>query len=215
MPYRSQGIATAEGSKRIELSYLFKNKLIQKNQNIRCEYYWNNRGEKTGSIGIETMFNDSEKWIRLYYTISYNQGTKKDFDYKINLEPVKSNLGRGNVYYFECPETLNRCRILYKAYGSEIFKSRGAYMRPVYYIYQALSKKSYYLQRHFDLNEKLKKLYYQKRYFKESYRGHITRAFQRVENLEKKRHYFDIKCLISIQEKLNKFHNKQNGNSTK
>jgi hypothetical protein len=208
MPYNSQGIVTTEGSKRIELSYFIKKNLFKKHSFSSGVMSWNCRGENTGSISYETVFNDTDKYIRLKYTITDNQGIKTNYDYKINLIPVKSNLGIGNVYYFECPVSYQKCRVLYLAYSSHYFKCRSAYQHRIYYEIQRVSKQFYYLQRYFDIEKQLDKIYYGKKYFKETYRGQETRAYKRIQALSNKLKYYNdegVKALDYTFRKLKKY----------
>jgi len=87
LPKPSQGIATAEASNRIEIDYLFKNRLIVNGKELRGNLSWvNHFGTNTGSITIETCLKDSEKWLRLIYTFTDRYTDEKfDIDYKITL----------------------------------------------------------------------------------------------------------------------------------
>jgi len=48
-----------------------------------------------------------------YIRLQYSHG-KEDFDYRIELELVPSNLGVGMIWYFKCPGTGKRARKLYR-----------------------------------------------------------------------------------------------------
>lgn len=182
MPYNSQNIATNESCLSISLSYLFKNKMIVKNEIRTGTLSWNNRGVKTGTIEIHTCFTESEKYINLSYSITDRITNEvKNFNYNINLIPVKSNLGIGNVYYFQCPDTFKKCRFLYKAYGSEIFKSRCSYSKRIYYEIQRVSKRYYPMTRVHKLAEILDKI--KETRMKHTYKGRQTKTFQRFEKL--------------------------------
>lgn len=54
----------------------------------------------------------------------------KDFDIKIKLESLPSNLGFGKVWYFVCPFTGGLCRKLYL--NGEYFMSRQAILNAMY-----------------------------------------------------------------------------------
>jgi len=133
MPYRTQGIATTEGSKRIEHSYFLKNNFLKNNSLCSGSMQWNNKGNTTDSISYSVVFNDDNKHIRLTYSKTDEAGIKRDFDYMVYLIPVKSNLGKGFVYYFQCPVSHRLCRVLYMAYNSDYFQSRQAYRERIYY----------------------------------------------------------------------------------
>jgi hypothetical protein len=207
MPYRSQGIATAEGSKRIELSYLFKNGFIKKNFKGTGKLKWtDNKGNYTGNIGIETKYTDEEKYLRLFYTITDNNTKEKNkYDYKITIETIKSNLGRGAIPYFVCPQTYDRCRKLYMAYGSHIWKSRNAYRNRIYYSCQSCSKLFYATERYFKLEKIIEQL--EKTRMKTTYRGIETKTFQRFKKLQDKKNYFDKVRLYNMSNIFNKIEN--------
>src|SRR5690606_5372971 len=110
----------------------------------QSKYTWACEGQETGNITIISHWSKGERFIRLVYTLTdYSTKDKIKYDYKINLVSVKSNLGKGEILYFECPVTKNRCRILYMAYGSHIWKSRKAYRNRLYYPSQIYSKLQY------------------------------------------------------------------------
>lgn len=189
MPYRSQGIATAEGSKRIELKKLFKS-YIKKGYTAKGVMSWTDSWDnETGSIGIETCFLDNEKWIRLKYSITNNQGEQNNFDYKVYLMPVKSNLGIGKVYYLQCPVSNQLCRVLYMAYGSHYFKCRSAYQNRIYYESQRVSKVYYPTNRYYKLEKMLEDM--NKTRMKKTYKGKITKSYERYLKRENECNYFD------------------------
>lgn len=182
MPNYSRDVYTTDECRRIELSYLFKNKLIEKGCIIpNIVLSWSNGFGKSSSIGIETCLTDEEQYIRLHYTITKSDGSKKDMDYKIYLHSQPSNLGKGEVYYFICPVSNKKCRILYMAYGSEIYKSKQAYRNRIYYPIQTVSKNYYYLQRYFDLERLAEKMARGK--MKTHYRGKPTKTYLRYMKL--------------------------------
>ena len=175
----STGVETTSGVKRIELSYLLKNKYIQKDCAISGSINWTNGS----SIGIKTEYHKEENYIRLIYTNTDSTGQKKDFDYKIQLVTVPSNLGKGNVLYFVCPVSGERCRILYKAYGSDIWKSRNSYRNRIYYPDQIENKRFRIFKNLFN-DKVLESLYQKKR--KSHYKGKPTRLMKRIHIREYK-----------------------------
>ncbi|HEX2786619.1 MAG TPA: hypothetical protein VHP32_01850 [Ignavibacteria bacterium] len=201
MPNTSKGIATAEGSLKLNINKMFKDGCFQSGIN-----YGNVSWTNGSSIGYNTCFKETEKYIRLNYTITDYYGNKIKKDYSINLCGLDSNLGKGIVYYFVCPVTYRLCRILYKAYGSEIFKSRFAYRNRIYYNCQTVSKRDYALQRYFDLKARFDKLV--ENNIRENYKGKKTRSLKRLENLKNKVEYFDYKRMLLFEETVNKFRNK-------
>ncbi len=176
------GAKTTSSVIRLELSYLIKNRYIQRGEKIARILSWTN-GD---SIGIESVYNEKESYIRLTYINSLQNGTTTEHDYKIPVTTIPSNLGIGEVLYFVCPVTGNKCRILYKCYGSLTFKSRTAYSKRIYYDCQICSKLYYHTERYFTLESRLNKL---KKPIKTHYRGLATKSsiqYQRISGLKLK-----------------------------
>jgi len=176
------GIQTTNGAKRIELSYLLKNKMIKKGAQFSGQMNWKIEGEPAGNIGIETRyFGDGSDFLRLHYTVILNE-VKTNYDYKISLIEKDSNLGKGKVLYMICNHSGQLCRILYLAYGSHYFKCRQAYQNKLYYPVQQRSKSFRYNSRFYDLQEQLE-TEDQKRYT-EKYNGRFTKRYIRKQRLE-------------------------------
>lgn len=177
------GAETTAGVKRIELSYLLRAGYLRKWEIAPITLSWSdNWGNSGGSIGIEPHYTDEDAYIKLKYTITHRDtGEKQEFDYNIDLEERPSNLGRGSVLYFVCPETYKLCRILYQAYGSNIFKSRGAYNNRIYYPLQVSSKLGIYNDKYWELEKKLNKL--QEGRASYQYKGRPTKKRIRINRL--------------------------------
>lgn len=123
------GICTTKGSLRIELSYLLKNGYLEKGKIISGSLSWTSGA----SISIICHNREKERSIQLIYQVSKGGGEKVSYDYKVQLIGVPSNLGKGEILYFLCPQSSKRCRILYSAYSSGIFKSRETFKHRIYY----------------------------------------------------------------------------------
>jgi len=171
------GTTTAETC-RIELSYLLKRELLQKGTVTLSSLNWTNGS----SIRIECHYTNEEQYIRLLYTLTSWNGEKSELDYKIQLTFVPSNLGKGKVPYFVCPVSGNRCRILYKAYGSPIWKSRGAYNHTIFYASQTSSKLSKMNDKYWKLDKEIIAIYKDNRY-QTHYKGKPTRRYKRYLRL--------------------------------
>lgn len=197
MPYNPKNIATNKNCLRISLSYLFKNKYIEKNKIKTLILEWDIRGDITAKIKMHTCFTESEKYVTLCYSIT-NKTTneQKDFNYNINLIPVKSNLGLGNIYYFQCPETFRKCRFLYKAYNSDIFKSRYAYSKRIYYLNQTISNVLYPLKRLLQIQEVIRKM--ENTRMKTVYRGRETSTYKRYSRLKEELNKYQKKNLQNV-----------------
>lgn len=174
------GTTTGECT-RIELSYLLKKQIIAKGSIYHGILNWTNGS----SIKIVTHNTDEEQYIRLLYTLTSWNGEKSELDYKIQLSFVPSNLGKGEVPYFLCPATGNRCRILYRAYGSHIFKSRNAYSHTIFYPSQVSSKIYKYCDEYWRLDKEIKKLKEETRN-QTHYNGKPTRRYKRLQRLIEK-----------------------------
>lgn len=124
------------------------------NGEIRQGYLeWSDsRGADIAKIGFLSNCEGKEKYLRVYYTITdRSTGQARNYNYKIDIEAVQSNLGFGEVLYFRCPSIYKRCRILYKAYGYERWQCMQAYDRPIYYPLQQCSKPDRYHKRYWKL----------------------------------------------------------------
>lgn len=190
MPKNSTGAYTTGEAKRIEIDYLFKNGFIEKDRVINRALYWTDaNGDSCGNISIMSVFKDEEKYIQLNYTLTERNGDKIDRNYKIAIEGIKSNLGKGYNYYFLCPVSDRRCKILYMAYGSHYFKARESYQNRIYYDCQIVSKQYYPMQRYFTLEKRLEKLCGKK--YRETYKGRTTRSLKRIDKVEQELYYWD------------------------
>jgi hypothetical protein len=91
---------------------------------------WRSRhtGRKTGSVDYTIDMRFGEPFIELRY---YAGGTNKTV--RVKLVCVPSNLGNGgNVYYFVCPKSKLRCRVLFR-HGDD-FVHRNAIPNSMYSI---------------------------------------------------------------------------------
>ena len=173
----STGAITTGQALRIELSYLLKNKLVEKNHFVRSSLSWTNGS----NIGFESKYFHDEAFIRLFYKNTNNVTNEvTNHDYKVYLTTIQSNLGKGDILYFICPVAGNNCRILYNCYGSTIWKSRDAYQNRIYYEDQLMSKK-YRPLKYIFIDKKLEELYNKKT--KSHYRGKPTKIINRIDKL--------------------------------
>jgi hypothetical protein len=206
MPYNSQGIARSEACLRVELSYLFNNKYIEKDRIKECVMTWNRGKQEISFAKLKTVFNESEKYINLSYNKTDNiTGENKSFDYRINLVSIQSNLGKGRIYYFECPFNKRKCRVLYMTYGSPIFKSRFAYSKRIYYNIQTVSKREYPLTRTLKLQKEINRL--KESRMKHTYKGRLTKTFKRYGRLVNHYDKFETLNLSLLMQALSKFKN--------
>jgi len=171
------GITTKEVL-RIELTKLLKSGFLKKGAISSSIFEWTNGSR----ISIKCHYTDEKQYLRLRYVFTSWKGEETDYDYKIQLTFVPSNLGKGKVPYFVCPENGSRCRILYKAYGSPIWKSRGAYNKTIFYASQTSSKLSKMNDKYWQLEREIEAIYKDTRY-QTHYKGNPTRRYKRYLRL--------------------------------
>jgi hypothetical protein len=112
-------------------------------------------------------------FVELYYSYS-----GEPVRYKIRLVSLPSNIGKGKVWYFECPQTRKLCRKLYLVGG--YFFHREAFRG--YYEGQTKSKKIREQNRLIEMIFGTEKLYEQLhgKYFRQSYNGKPTKKYIRL-----------------------------------
>jgi hypothetical protein len=179
---------------KLEINKLKKDKFIQFGRKIVYTANWT----CGASIQVTTIYTNSEKVVRLKYNYS-----NKLVEYDIQLNEVKSNLGKGVILYFICPQTFKRCKVLYCCYGSEIFKSRGAYKNRIYYFTQSISKAFLTGARYNKVDTKINEMLpvCKTRYYK----GKETIRYQRLKKLINKRAYLDEKKNHELEQYLLKY----------
>lgn len=149
---------------------------LEPNQNKNGSIKWSRNGNTTGSISVEV--NTIEMYVRLFYT--YRDDEK--INYKIGLEKVPSNLGRGYLWYFICPHTNKRCRKLYLI-GSK-FLHREAFKGCMY---ECQTKSTYtrqlhkYFTNYLKIDEMEKEIY--SKHYKSTYNGKLTKHQKKYWNL--------------------------------
>src|SRR5688572_3387470 len=121
MGRNATGVMTVYEAIRIEMGYLLSKSYIPKGCIISSQLFWSNQhGKQTAKVDFRSIYlgrGPDTNYIELSYKLTYN-GEKHDLHYKIYLHEQPSNLGKGPVEYFICPQSGKKCRILYSAYGS-------------------------------------------------------------------------------------------------
>ena len=125
---------------------------------------------RTPAGNIDLIIDTREMYIELDYRFG-----DEPRHYRVQLVSVPSNLGKGRIWYFLCPQTSKRCRILYGVEGW--FFHRSAF-RGCCYDRQTLSKQYRLLDytifpRQIEINEQLRKC-------RKTYRGKPTRRYQNL-----------------------------------
>jgi hypothetical protein len=181
------GACTVKSSLRLELKTLLKRGLLKEGQVLLSDYSWTSGA----NIKVLGSWKGNDKHFRLVYNHTDNEGNKITYDYNVQLETVKSNLGKGEVLYFVCPVSGKRCRTLFSAYNSALFKAKAAFKNRIYYNCQRQSKYNYWLTRYWDLKKELEEL--ENKPYRESYNNKPTRTHLRIEQLRKRLAKYNMK----------------------
>mgnify|MGYP001351184145 CR=1 FL=1 len=163
---------------RIVLSYLLEKEHVKKNTVISGLLNW----ADGSSIQFYSDSTTERNYIRLLYRL---HSPDQVIDYKVYLTYVESNLGRGMVPYFIYPASGRRCRILYKAFGSPIWKARQAYSERLYYESQLWSKNQRVYGQWYLAEKRLRELSTGVRK-QTTYNGKLTRRRKAELNWERK-----------------------------
>ena len=141
---------------------------------------WSRHGESTGSISIQVNTKSEQPYIELDY--KYRDEPR---NYKVYLTSTPSNLNKGEIWYFICPQTKKRCRKLYSIGG--YFLHREAFNGCMYET-QTQSKKYRQLDKTLGAYFKIDNLYSElyKKNFKKTYAGKPTKRYLRImEQIQK------------------------------
>lgn len=141
---------------------------------------WSRNGNPTGSISIQVNTHSEQPYIELDYKFR-----DEPRNYKVRLVSIPSNLGKGLIWYFLCPQTKKRCRKLYSIGG--YFLHREAFKGCMYET-QTQSKKYRQLDKILGAYLKSDNLYSElyKKNFKKTYAGKPTKRYLRImEQIQK------------------------------
>lgn len=141
---------------------------------------WSRNGSQTGSISIKVNTHSEQPYIELDY--KYRDEPR---NYKVSLVSKPSNLGKGLIWYFLCPQTNKRCRKLYSIGG--YFLHREAFNGCMYET-QTQSKKYRQLDKTLGAYFRTDELYNQlhQKHFKKTYAGKPTKKYLRImEQIQK------------------------------
>lgn len=155
-------------SKLKEWGYLKPNRLLNTTLN------WSRNGNPTGSISICVCTYKDDCYIELDY--KYRDEPRK---YKVRLVSTSSNIGKGKLWFFLCPHTKKRCRILYSIDG--YFLHREAF-KGCMYESQTRSKEYRQIEKtygvYFEADRNYGQLY--KKHFKKFYAGKPTKKYLKL-----------------------------------
>ena len=174
-------------AQRIELTFLISLGIFAPGSIATFPLKWTSRGKPSGEIEAEAHSpKDAAPYLVLKYSIN-----GESLRERIDIAYLPSNLGRGEIPYFICPETGKLCRILYRAYGSKRWKHREAYKRlgyRLYYSSQACSKLERYNTRYWNIEKRLEKDTRRAAY---EYAGKPTKRFTRLQELREEKRLMD------------------------
>ncbi len=155
-------------SKLKEWGYLIPKQIIKSTIN------WSSDGNIIGIISIKINTYSEQPYIELDY--KYRD---KPRNYKVLLTSTLSNLKKGEIWYFICPQTKKRCRKLYLIDG--YFLHREAFKGCMYET-QIQSKKYRQLDKTLGAYFKSDYLYSElyKKNFKQMYAGKPTKKYLRI-----------------------------------
>ena len=189
----SSAITTNEAV-RLNVTSLVKNRLFVDGMSIESNISWSNGA----NINLVTSCQNHEKQVKLKY--SYNGSLK---EYVVKIEEIPSNLGKGSIKYFICPETGKKCKTLYCCYNSDVFKSRTAYSNRIYYFIQTISKEYRTASRFNKTDKQVDTLITSLRH--KSYKGKPTKRYIHLQKLIKKRNYLEEKKQEEFDRYLHKY----------
>lgn len=164
----STGAVETTAVMRLDISFLKSAGYLRKGCGTEGIISWSNGAE----MKAITAYGHRGRYVELRYR---EDGVKRREE--IEITTVPSNLGAGEVPYFVCPIRRSRARILYRAYGSPIFKSREAYQNRIYYAGQRCSRYSRPNTRYWEIEAKLEELDQQRHQV--YYNGKETRRHRR------------------------------------
>lgn len=153
---------------------------------------WAQGGQSIGDISMFVNMYSEQPFIELDY--NWRGEPRK---YKVQLVSVPSNLNKGEIWYFQCPKTYKRCRILYSIGG--YFLHREAF-RGCFYESQLWGKKARTWDKLFASEFAIDRLFRElhKKHLKKTYAGKPTKKYSRlmaeIELMEKRS--FDLSSIL-------------------
>lgn len=120
----------ADTLKRINVYWLKKNNYFKNGFTLGGSKWINSWGEEESRVEIYSSISESDKYLKLCYSQTDNEGNKKDYDYKVLLTTTPCYFG-GFRYWFICPLSVGnklcgrRVGVLYKA--GDYFGCRHCY----------------------------------------------------------------------------------------
>lgn len=153
---------------------------------------WSRNGTPHSKIDIKVTKNDFNTFMILDY-----KSNGKPINYKVEIIKKHSNLGKGKMYFFLCPNTGKLCRKLILKNG--YFLHREAF-KGLMYSKQLESKKNRDLFKLLEACHLSDEVYEEryKKYFKTHYNGKETKRFKRLNDKIKIADNFPLGTLESL-----------------
>lgn len=176
MPKSSNFPTLYDNCKTISISKLKSWNYLKLNSFQSGEITWSREKKVISSIGIAVKIYSDCGYLELDYKCN-----DKSINYKIELITKPSNLGKGRVWFFVCPQTGKHCRKLY--FSNSYFLHRTAF-KGLFYEKQIESKKMrnfrYLFGNDFLADEIYEQIY--SKYFKKTYNGKPTKRYLRLKS---------------------------------
>lgn len=178
----------------LSISFLKKHNYITSNQFQSGTIKWSRNGDERASIRISVQIGEDRGVLTLNYLYK-----KEPVNYNIQIVSKASNLGKGKIWFFVCPNTGKLCR---KLYGKKYFLHREAYLGIMYQ--KQIESKNYRLMDklygpYFESERLYEQLY--KPYFKKCYKGKPTKKYMKIMeklNAADKISHQDIERLLAF-----------------
>ena len=156
---------------------------------------WYRDNEKTNAISVSSNTkNENDSYIILNYSTN-----GESIEYKIPIQFMPSNLGKGSVPFLICQRTNKRCRKLYRK--GKYFLHREAYIRPMYE--SQLEPKFYRgLVMTYEYEKALEQV--NSKHFKRSYNGRMTKRYKKLYQLM---HKYENESAEKIEAIISGLHN--------
>jgi hypothetical protein len=152
--------------------------------------WYSSRTHQRTLVNAEVVMEQQYPYIVLNYEL-YG----KSISYEVALVSIPSNIGRGVIWYFLCPQTFARCRKLHFVNGR--FYHRSAFPGYLYDL-QTYGHKSRWGIHQVDLLHKSEAavLTMNRKYFKPTYRGQYTKRYLKCAQQIKQAEGINIEALM-------------------
>jgi hypothetical protein len=162
--------------KSISISDLARMGFLRQNSTNINTVIWKKKGVETASITL-TVNLYTPRHCFAEFSYSCTQGP---IEYRVQMEALPSNLGKGKLWYFICPRTGKRCRKLHFLEG--YFLHRSAFPSALYEL-QTWSKEDRYEATKPIYRSTFAEIIYDELYsnnFKKTYKGKLTKRYKMV-----------------------------------